>query len=247
MASPVETPREEPVRYDRAYLKTLVCERFRTDERYRLGHIRIIAARPGTEILGLHTPEMKMVAKALARSDSWPQVLSRWERAAKLSHDERMIWGLVLDYIKCPLAARLELVGHFLPHVDNWAICDTFCCNSAWAKKRQDRDALRAWLGKLVKSREEFTRRCGLVLLMCHFLDDAACDRTLETLGSLNLRAGEPYYVRMAVAWLLATALAKQPERTRLWLKGATLPPDIRALYVRKVRESRITRDASPF
>ncbi|MBR4923474.1 MAG: hypothetical protein IKY99_07675, partial [Bacteroidaceae bacterium] len=45
----------------------LVCERFRNEEKYRLGHIRIINALPERKILGLHLPEMKQVAKELSR------------------------------------------------------------------------------------------------------------------------------------------------------------------------------------
>ena len=45
------------------YLMGFVPERFLTDERYRNGHINILAPNSGTKVLGLHTPEMKKVAK----------------------------------------------------------------------------------------------------------------------------------------------------------------------------------------
>ncbi len=57
----------------------------------------------------------------------------------------------------------------------------------------------------------------------------------------------EPYYVRMGVAWLLATALAKLPDETRTYLRSCSLPEDVLKLYVRKVRESFKTRNVSPF
>jgi len=49
--------------------------------------------------------------------------------------------------------------------------------------------------------------------------------------------------VRMAVAWLLATSLAKHTDRTREFVKESSLPEDIVKLYVRKARESLITRN----
>jgi hypothetical protein len=55
-----------------------------------------------------------------------------------------------------------------------------------------------------------------------------------------------PYYVRMAVAWLLATALAKIPEQTRKYVNDCGLPEDVVRLYKRKVRESFKTKDVSP-
>lgn len=55
-----------------------------------------------------------------------------------------------------------------------------------------------------------------------------------------------PYYVRMGVAWFLATALAKYPEMTRKFVRNCTLPEDVMKLYIRKSRESFRTRDISP-
>ena len=57
----------------------------------------------------------------------------------------------------------------------------------------------------------------------------------------------EPYYVRMGVAWLLATSLAKYPEQTRAYVRGCRLTEDVLKLYARKARESFRTRTVSPF
>ena len=54
-----------------------------------------------------------------------------------------------------------------------------------------------------------------------------------------------PYYVRMGVAWLLATALAKFPDMTRTFVRSSHLPDDVVRLYLRKVRESLRTREVS--
>ena len=51
-----------------------------------------------------------------------------------------------------------------------------------------------------------------------------------------------PYYVRMAIAWLLATALAKYPDLTRAFIRTTSLPEDVIKLYIRKARESFRTR-----
>ena len=56
----------------------------------------------------------------------------------------------------------------------------------------------------------------------------------------------EPYYVRMAIAWLLATALAKIPDFTRAYVNSCNLSEDIIRLYKRKARESLRTRDVNP-
>lgn len=218
----------------------MVCERFRTDEHYRSGHIHIIAPASGTAILGLHTPEMKAAARILARRDDLPAILDDWQADGSLTHDERIIWGLTLNYMKCPVAERVSRIPAFLPFIDNWAICDTFCCNAKWIRG----DEIRPFILECIRpGQSEFTRRVGLILSMCHFLDSEHLERTFRDIESMNLHSGEPYYVRMGVAWLLATALAKSPDATRRFVNGSSLPDDIIHLYARKARESRITRD----
>ena len=56
------------------------------------------------------------------------------------------------------------------------------------------------------------------------------------------VQGAEPYYVRMGVAWLLATALAKFPDKTRVFVRSSHLPEDVVKLYIRKARESFKTR-----
>ena len=48
-------------------LQPLVYERFLTDTRYREGHLRVVNALPERRVMGLHSPEIKQVAKQLSR------------------------------------------------------------------------------------------------------------------------------------------------------------------------------------
>ncbi|MBQ6286842.1 MAG: NUDIX domain-containing protein [Bacteroidales bacterium] len=224
-------------------LGPLVCDRFKEEEHYRKGHIAIIAAAPGTDILGLHTPEIKAVAKTISRRNDVREIISDWEEDKFLSHDERLIWGLTLDYMKCSVDERLSFIRRFIPRIDNWAICDTFCCNSKWIKADEARSLI---LECIAKGQPEFTRRVGVILLLSHYLGPEWIERTFSDIDSMSLEEGEPYYVRMGVAWVLATALAKDARKTRSYLSHADLPQDILRLYVRKARESRITRDLNP-
>lgn len=240
-------------------LKPYICPRFLSDEHYRQGHVHILAPKPGTVVLGLHTPEMKMLAKQFVESGEWENLADLFAAQVPikagvpqpLCHEERMIWGLMIDYAKVDLSRRCALIEQFLPAIDNWAICDTFCCNSKWAKKA-DKESLWRYLEKLYavspKSKDyEFTLRTALILSMCHFIDEESLDRTFSKLAGLRLPEDSPYYIRMGMAWLLATALAKHEERTRAFVGQAerdqTIPHDIVKLYVRKARESRFTRN----
>ncbi len=64
-----------------------------------------------------------------------------------------------------------------------------------------------AQIRRWVADPHEYTCRFGLKMLMTHFLDEDFRPRYLGIPASLRR---EEYYVRMMVAWLFATALAKQ-------------------------------------
>ena len=127
---------------------------------------------------------------------------------------------------------------------------------------RADKAALWAFLERWFNSEREFEVRFALVVAMCYFLNDECLD--IERINGLDfgrikskyktvkgkpkvaqqgtVQGAEPYYVRMGVAWLLATALAKFPEQTRIFVRSSNLPADVVKLYIRKARESFRTR-----
>lgn len=297
-----------------------ISGRFSLEPAYREGHVRIVNPLPGTAILGLHIPDMKKTAKELALSSDCPALLDGFEQAAagSLYYEEKIVWGLMLDYVKMPLDERLGRFSAFVPQIDNWAVCDTVCGAAKWAdvlsvaaearRAGCTADAYRAkirreiwsFLLKWWRSDREFEVRFAVIMAMSHFLDEEWMQevfRQLDTLDFGNIvseyrferksvrknagdavsrkqRSGEdsgccmvpagsgwalsgdkagtvlgpePYYVRMGVAWLLATSLAKYPEQTRAYVRGCRLPEDVLKLYARKARESFRTRTVSPF
>ena len=230
-----------------------ICPKFLSDSHYREGHIHIIAPGEGTVIMGLHTPEMKTVAKGIVSSGKADWALDGLEKQLSSSgkeslyHEERMVWGLVIDYMKVPFEERKERILKFLPSIDNWAICDNFCCNSKWVKK-EDKARLRELTLSLINTPKddpgyEFTVRTGIILSMVHLIGPEDLEKTFRSVEEAGFREGEPYYIRMGVAWLLATALSKDEERTREFARKSSLPSDILKLYVRKARESRRTKE----
>ena len=261
-------------------LQPLVCERFVNDEHYRQGHLRVINALPARRVLGLHLPEVKQLAKQLSREGCEVE-LSNGERrvcvdgkglvrcfehlsSVRLCYEETLVWGFLINLERCSLAARFAMLESYVPVLDNWAVCDTFCANAKWmsrADKEQLWDFLQRWLG----STREFEVRFAVVSAMTCFLCDDWIDRVFEAVDRVDfnriksdytsvkgkaqaaqqgvVQGAEPYYVRMGVAWLLATALAKFPEHTREYVRRSSLPDDVIWLYVRKARESFRTRN----
>jgi len=230
------------------YLSSFVPERFLTDERYRSGHIHVLAAKEGTRILGMHTPEMKKVAKDLVREGNWKTQLERWRShvpltgAAGLTHEERMIWGLVIDYVRVPLPERLNLLEAFIPAIDNWALCDNLCCNAKWVEK-ENKEEVWTFVRGLIASDEEFRARVGLILALAHFLDPENLPRTLESVAVRGYQDSDPYYIRMGAAWLFAEGLCKNYNVALEYLQDRRLVRRIHNKAIQKARESRRITD----
>ena len=240
-------------------LTPLICERFLADENYRQGHIRIINALPRRRILGLHLPEMKQLAKALAKQADASALLQAFEQEHqadrfRLTYEETLVWGLTINALKCSWEERLSLLKPYIPVLDNWAVCDSFCSNAKWALKVPSQ-TLWEFLLPYFQSDKEFEVRFAIVMSMCYLLKEEWLDIVFRQLESIDLKSihseytnlPSPYYVRMAMAWLLATSLAKFPDRTRSFVNASSLTEDVKRLYARKARESFKTRNVPAF
>ena len=260
-------------------LHPLICERFLTDARYREGHLRVVNALPKRRVMGLHSPEIKQVAKLLSREGgevvmpdgthricaNGAEVIRAFEAVASdsLCYEETVIWGYLINLEKCSHNERLAMLGRYVPVLDNWAVCDSYCAHAKWMA-RTDKAALWAFLGRWFDSESEFEVRFAVVVSMCYFINEEWLDKVFERINRLDferiksryktvkskpkvaqqgtVQGAEPYYVRMGVAWLLATALAKFSDKTRVFVRSSNLPADVVKLYVRKARESFRTR-----
>ena len=261
-------------------LQPLVCERFLTDARYREGHLRVVNALPERGVVGLHSPESKQVAKQFSREGgkvvmpdrtrqncaNGAEVIHAFEAVPSeyLCYEETVIWGYLINLEKCSLNERLAMLGRYVPVLDNWAVCDSYCAHAKWMV-RTDKAILWAFLEQWFYSEREFEVRFAVVVAMSYFLNKEWLDKVFERINWLDfdrikskyktvkdkpkvaqqgtVQGAEPYYVRMGVAWLLATALAKFPDQTRAFVRSSNLPADVVKLYIRKARESFRTRN----
>ncbi len=180
--------------------------------------------------LGARIPSLRRLAKRIA-ADDWRRYLERWEPEY---FEDYMLRGMVIAYAKVPLEERLQLYDGFLPLIDNWSVCDSFC--STWKPKDREKGRLWEYLVENLEQGGEFRMRFVAVMMMQHFLDDAHFQDVLEELDSAH---DDGYYFKMGKAWCLATCLAKHPEETMGYLEGDNgLDEDTRRMTVRKALES---------
>lgn len=180
-------------------------------------------------ILGIKTPELRALAKELLKS---PKGAAQ-KFLSDLPHkyfEENQLHAFVVSGIKdfdlC--VAELE---RFLPFIDNWATCD----QTSPICFKKNRAALLPLIKKWIKSERVYTVRFAIVNLMRHFLDDDFAPEYLEM--AVAVRSDE-YYIKMAVAWYFAEALAKQWDAALPYIKAKRLEVWTHNKAIQKARES---------
>ena len=169
------------------------------DEKYRNMQVTIIPTVAPETIIGVRTPELRKIAKELAKRSDVSDFLS------DLPHkyfEENQLHAFVLSEMK-DFDSCIRYVDAFLPYVDNWATCDQM---SPKIFKKHKKELL-SWIDIWISSKETYTVRFAIGMLMEHFLDedfDPAYPKMVSKVRS------EEYYVNMMIAWYFATALAKQ-------------------------------------
>lgn len=165
---------------------------------------------PGCKnMIGVRIPILRDIAKKLAKEDFREYLLN----ATDDTFEEIMLQGFVIGYCKCNIEERLLFIEKFVPKITDWSINDCFCSTLKFAKKNLNEVWL--FLQKYLCSEKEFELRFAVIMLMDYFLVDEYVDRVLELLDSVK---NEGYYLKMGVAWAIATSYAKYPEKTHKYL-----------------------------
>ena len=179
------------------------------DEKFKeFTSVLIPGSRP---ILGVRVPVLRKIAKEIAKSD-WQTYL---KEATEDTYEEVAIKGFVIGDAKEELTVLLPYIEEYIEKINDWSLCDGFCSNLKIVGKHKE-DFLRFLLlyGKID---DEYKQRVVAVMLMDYYLTDEYIDMSLEVLDSLK---NEKYYCKMAVAWAIATAWAKQREKTFCYMQN---------------------------
>lgn len=183
------------------------------EERYREFSSSLI---PGSKpLLGVRIPILRKLAKEIAKQEDW---ISFLENGAEDYFEELTLKAFVIGYAKAEIDCILEQAGRFIPKITDWSVNDSFCSNFKIAKKNRQR----VWdfLMKYTVSEKEFELRVVAVMLMDYYLTEDYIDQVLEVYNQIPPVG---YYTQMGVAWGVATAYAKFPEKTMVFLQNNKL------------------------
>lgn len=199
------------------------------EEKYRAFSSALL---PGTEnVLGVRLPTLRKLAGQIAKAPWAREWLWRGETR---SFEESMLAGFVTAGIKTEsLEERLAWVARFVPRIDNWSVCDSFCVSLK--DTRTDRARTFAFLAPYLQSNREFEARFGAVMLLNHFVCGEWLPASLDALAAVP---AEAYYARMAVAWAMQTFYAAYPETVENFLAQGQLDEPTAALTIRKIAQS---------
>lgn len=182
------------------------------DEKFAEFSKRIIpSSRP---FIGVKIPKVREIIKRVSK-DKIPEFLA----VEPVAIEEVLARGFMIARLSYP-----EIISAFdsqVSYIGDWSTCDTFCAaiRKVVSKNREEFYELKVL--PLLRSSGEFSTRVGVVLLL-GYVSEEWLPTIFERVEELAER--EEYYVRMAVAWLVAECFIKFPEETFEYMRRSTLP-----------------------
>lgn len=113
------------------------------------------------------------------------------------------------------LSEILDWITWFVPMIDNWSVCDSFCAGLKIAKKKKEE--MWEFLMPYLHSEREYDLRFVIVMWTHYYIEENYVDRVIYHIDKIH---HEGYYVKMAAAWCLSICYVKFPEKTLSYLKG---------------------------
>lgn len=197
------------------------------DEKYRQFSASLIPNI--NNVVGVRLPELRKLARNIAKSD-WRAYLAQ---ADSDYFEEVMLQGMVIGSAKADVEEILHHVAAFVPKIDNWSVCDSFCSGLKIASSHKER----TWefIQPYLASDKEYEIRFGVVMLLNYYVDEDYIHQVLERLDRIK---HEGYYVKMAVAWAVSICFVKLPDITVDYLRSNSLDDFTYNKALQKITES---------
>lgn len=206
-----------------------------SDEKYREFHKSIC---PGVDqIIGVRIPKLRNYAKELLKKYKCQDLLNILEDEY---YEEIMLKGMLIGLNqKENIEETIKRIKKFVPEINNWAICDTFCAGLKTTKKNKEK----IWeiIKKYLESKQEFEIRFAVVMILDYYIEEKYLKEIYKICDKIK---HEGYYVKMAVAWCLSICLIKYYDQTIEYLNNCHLDDFTYQKSIQKAIESyRITKE----
>lgn len=179
-------------------------------------------------ILGVKLTPLRKLAKDIADND--------FEKFLQENDDEfmelTMIEGMTIGYFKTDIKNKFDLIKKFIPKINNWAVCDSFCATLKFINK--NKEITKDFLEPYFKSKNEFDLRFAFVILLMYFIE-SDYEYVIKKIIEFD---NEDYYAKMAVSWALSICLVKNYDACINDLKDSKFHPFVYKKGITKAIES---------
>ncbi|MDE7416896.1 MAG: DNA alkylation repair protein [Lachnospiraceae bacterium] len=212
-----------------------------TDEKYKEFSAGLI---PGAKpLMGVRLPQLRQIAKSIVNDREnkarWQDETAGYDGVYEdIYFEETMLRGMLIGYGTAKKGVSCEEgLAHFkefIPYIDNWSVCDSFCNSFTFANRY--REKVWEFMQPYLYSDQEYEVRVALILLLSQYLkydsenkkiarnrkvcmadiNDSFPNQELSVstreqypylekiLTTLNRPFEQGYYAQMAAAWLMA-------------------------------------------
>ena len=202
------------------------------DEKYKVFSLKLLPGVPQETLIGVRIPLLRKIAGKAAVTPGWKEFLKENDN---LLFEEKMIQGMIIGKIKADPLKKIKMIEGFLPKIDNWSLCDSFCTSLKFAGEERNQKHVWNFIENLFSHKEEYYVRFAAVMALTYFLNKGYLENVLI---KYNLVNHQGYYAKMAVAWGISMAYVKNPEKTRDFLLQNNLDSFTYNKSVQKIRES---------
>ena len=200
-----------------------------SDEKYKKFSSALLPTTEQEKILGVRLPVLWKFAREIYKNSG---TLFLQENNLQYFEEimlQRMIIGLVKDDDK----VIKKYIKNFITKIDNWSVCDSFCCGLKFVKGREEN--FLEFIKPYLHSKKEYEVRFAVVILLDYYI----CDKYIDTvLNLLEQVKHEGYYAKMATAWAISMCYVKYPQKTFEFLKNTKLNSQTVNKAVQKITES---------
>ena len=173
-------------------------------------------------ILGVRTPALRKLAKKLLREHL--QEVAEFMVAVPHDFQEEDLLHVLLLNEERDFAAWHAEITDFLPHMTNWTLTDAVSPACVKGGKAENLPKLELSCLNWILDDRVYVQRLGAVALMSLLSTEYFSPEHLQAVAALA--GSDEYYVRVAVAWYFAEALARQERAALPWFVLADSPGD---------------------
>ena len=197
------------------------------EENYRIFAAKLI---PNIDnLLGVRLPKLRKIAKKIIQLD-YEYYLAMDNH---LYFEEVMLQGMIIGEIKLPWTERSRYVKQFISKIDNWSVCDSFCCGLKF--EVSEKELVWQFLQPYFASDKPYDIRFAVVMLLFYFVDDEYAQKAFTLFDQIK---NDDYYVKMAVAWAISIYFRELPTLTMSYLQKNQLDDWIYNKALQKITES---------